>query len=361
MNGLILRLWLVKEADARKWACTNDCYVASMSHMNSSASDHRNSNTVTSLRDLIVETAPNVVLEYSFPSVYVALVCFAAAWLWLRLLFAVMRRLFAPSDDPDAWLQCLSQSPHKNLILPPNCISSADKSGNRALRLAQGVKQVVARRFRRADVLSGKILVPAALPASCTPLLCFVNKLSGGNQGTQTLANLRPLLNPMQIFDVHNCDSVAVLRAFSVLPRLRVLVAGGDGTVAAIIESTLSLDLDKRPPIAILPLGTGNDLARTLGWGGTADTDNLAACLLDVCNAAPQVCTTPVQFVMVFAAVAESHGPADVGSLEVYRIPRCGRVTFWLCFIRGKQSHYQGKSLHELLRNGNRRYDCDEV
>jgi hypothetical protein len=242
-----------------------------------------------------MESAPKFADEHYYPSVYVALVCVAAAWLWLRLLFSVMRRLFAPSDDPEAWLECLLHGPHKNLILPPDCISSADKSGNRAVRLAQGVKRVVARRFRPADVLNGKLLVPNALPPSCTPLLCFVNQLSGGNQGTQTLMNLRPLLNPLQIFDVHKCDSVAVLRAFSVLPRLRVLVAGGDGTVAAIIKSSLQLDPDKRPPIAILPLGTGNDLARTLGWGGTADTDNLATYLLDVCHAAPQVCRSAIK------------------------------------------------------------------
>jgi hypothetical protein len=257
---------------------------------NSSAFNYRNLTAVDSIRDIIMESAPKIVREHYSPSMYVAFVCFAAAWLWLRLLLGVMRRLFAPSDDPEAWLECLSNSPHKSLILPPNCISSVVKSGNRALRLAQGVKQVVARRFRPGDVLNGKLLIPNALPASCTPLLCFVNQSSGGYQGTQTLSNLRSLLNPMQIFDVHKCDSVAVLRAFSVLPRLRVLVAGGDGTVAAIIKSSLHLDPDKRPPIAILPLGTGNDVARTLGWGGTADTDNLAAYLLDVCYAEPQVC-----------------------------------------------------------------------
>lgn len=220
--------------------------------------------------------------------VLVVLVYLTVAWLWLHILYSIVRRIFAPSGDPNAWLDCLSRSPHRNLILPPDCTSSAVKSGNRAVRLAQGVKQVVARRFKP-NVLNGNVFVPGALPASCTPLVCFVNKKSGGNQGLHTLASLRQLLNPLQVFDVHHCDSVAVLRAFSVLPRLRVLVAGGDGTVARIIEASLNLDAAMRPPIAILPLGTGNDLARTLGWGGTADIDNLAASLVDVCNAVPQV------------------------------------------------------------------------
>jgi YegS/Rv2252/BmrU family lipid kinase len=41
----------------------------------------------------------------------------------------------------------------------------------------------------------------------------------------------------------------------------RVIVGGGDGTVG----STLPLLLEKRVPLGILPLGTANDLARTLG------------------------------------------------------------------------------------------------
>lgn len=47
--------------------------------------------------------------------------------------------------------------------------------------------------------------------------------------------------------------------------RCRLLVAGGDGTVSSALDAIS--DLQQRIPVAILPLGTGNDLSRTLGWG----------------------------------------------------------------------------------------------
>jgi hypothetical protein len=314
-----------------------------------------------SLTEVILQFSPDFVLKHCSPTAYVVLVTLAASWLWLRMLYFVTRRFTAPSIDPDAWLECLAHSPHRNLILPPHCVSSAAKSGikNRAVSLAQGVKQVVARRFKRNDVLNGNSLIPGALPASCTPLVCFVNHKSGGNQGIETLSSLRPLLNPLQIFDVHSCDSAAVLRAFSVLPRLRVLVAGGDGTVAAIIKSCSTLDADKRPPIAILPLGTGNDLARTLGWGGTADIDNLAAYLSDVCNAVPQVLatTTACRYTQRrFRVVLTSQLPTDARSLEVHCIAGLRPQ-----LLRLEQGHHQGEGVHELLRNRNRRHDCNEI
>ena len=60
------------------------------------------------------------------------------------------------------------------------------------------------------------------------------------------------------------------LKMFQGLSNLRILACGGDGTVGWILSCLDKLDIRPPPPIAILPLGTGNDLSRVLNWGAVS-------------------------------------------------------------------------------------------
>ncbi|CAD7953963.1 unnamed protein product [Amoebophrya sp. A25] len=158
-----------------------------------------------------------------------------------------------------------------------------------------------------------------------TPVLAFVNPRSGGQDGYETLRKLKSILHPIQVVNLKEKNAlyepVHLLEWFCTTfgSRLRVLVAGGDGTVdwvLSMIDSIVDRDdpsvsptvvnakgeilepeaagdrplspavaagstsksegLKTRetivpPPVGILPLGTGNDLARVFGWSRTSN------------------------------------------------------------------------------------------
>ncbi|XP_065722537.2 diacylglycerol kinase theta isoform X5 [Drosophila suzukii] len=111
---------------------------------------------------------------------------------------------------------------------------------------------------------------PSMVPSDVRPLLVFVNVKSGGCQGLELISSFRKLLNPYQVFDLDNGGPLPGLYVFRQITNYKILVCGGDGTIGWVLQCLDNVGQDSEcssPPCAIVPLGTGNDLARVLCWG----------------------------------------------------------------------------------------------
>ncbi|KAF2311217.1 hypothetical protein GH714_020979 [Hevea brasiliensis] len=106
------------------------------------------------------------------------------------------------------------------------------------------------------------------LPPDARPLLVFINKKSGAQRGDSLRQRLNFLLNPVQVFELSSTEGPEVgLYFFG-----RCLTSEFLYVVEMVLGWVLNA-IDKQnfispPPLAILPAGTGNDLARVLCWGG---------------------------------------------------------------------------------------------
>lgn len=103
--------------------------------------------------------------------------------------------------------------------------------------------------------------------------LCLVNGRSGGGLGQVLLAGLQRSLGPAAVVDLTTASmDRSVAKYFDRVDRF--LACGGDGTAAWLLE-TVRREAGERgcqaKPVGILPLGTGNDLARWLLGGRPAD------------------------------------------------------------------------------------------
>lgn len=126
------------------------------------------------------------------------------------------------------------------------------------------------------------------IPAPEAPMVVFINPRSGGRHGPVLMERLQHLISEEQVFDLSDVKpNEFVLYGLTCLEKLaatgdscaketrdkiRIVVAGGDGTVGWVLGCVGELNRMGRepvPPVAVIPLGTGNDLSRSFGWGGS--------------------------------------------------------------------------------------------
>ena len=114
------------------------------------------------------------------------------------------------------------------------------------------------------------------------PLLVFINPKSGGNQGSKLMQKFQWLLNPRQVFDLSQGGPKLGLELYKKVNNLRILACGGDGTAGWVLSVLDEIAIYPPPPLSVLPLGTGNDLARALGWGGSYTDEPVSKILLNI-------------------------------------------------------------------------------
>ncbi|XP_055297448.1 eye-specific diacylglycerol kinase-like [Sitodiplosis mosellana] len=120
------------------------------------------------------------------------------------------------------------------------------------------------------------------------PLLVFINPKSGGNMGGELLEKFQWLLNPRQVFYLTRENGPRMgLELFRDVPNLRILACGGDGTAGWIFSELDRMQFTKPPAVGVLPLGTGNDLARSFGWGGGYDNEPISTILKSISDSNP--------------------------------------------------------------------------
>mmetsp|Transcript_28684 Transcript_28684/g.57379 ORF Transcript_28684/g.57379 Transcript_28684/m.57379 type:complete len:602 (+) Transcript_28684:267-2072(+) len=118
-------------------------------------------------------------------------------------------------------------------------------------------------------------------------VVAFLNSGSGGGMGRQIMSDMVSLLGSDFVFDLKKCGAGNMpednLLPLAKDPFVRVLACGGDGTMGWILSSidavwrqVLGPDVPLEEsaykghlPLAMMPLGTGNDLSRSFNWGPT--------------------------------------------------------------------------------------------
>ena len=95
------------------------------------------------------------------------------------------------------------------------------------------------------------------------------NPIANLGRSWSVASSLRPLLTELGGVDwtgtVYPTHAAELARQAGEEGYERVVVMGGDGTVHEVVNGLMQLPPEKRPAMAIVPVGTGNDFAYSLG------------------------------------------------------------------------------------------------
>lgn len=100
-------------------------------------------------------------------------------------------------------------------------------------------------------------------------IIGFVNLASGGYEGVRVMELLQKKLGNENVFDIkadRGPEQGLVARALDASIEVRIVVAGGDGTFSWVANAIEKRNMS-HCRLIIIPLGSGNDMSRALGWG----------------------------------------------------------------------------------------------
>ncbi|EDR26751.1 diacylglycerol kinase, putative [Entamoeba dispar SAW760] len=118
------------------------------------------------------------------------------------------------------------------------------------------------------------------------PMIFFINNKSGGHFGSEIFKHAIGLFNPAQVYNVLK----GYERPFKFIKNYGsnfvAVICGGDGTVGWVMDELKKVNL--KPKIFVIPLGTGNDMSISTGWGGGYNGEDIGTILPQVYDASIQ-------------------------------------------------------------------------
>lgn len=170
----------------------------------------------------------------------------------------------------------------------------------------------------------------------------IVNPVSGRGKGRQILERVKPMFQQagveLRAYETQDAShGHKLVRELELGTGSAVGGLGGDGTMHQVVNGLLTRSDGKKPPIANIPCGTGNDLALNLG-------------ITDPEDAAHKICagnTSPVDIGLVETTQGEKRYMAVCLIWGyVYDLTLCAERNRWTGLCR-----YTVAALHELLRH----------